>query len=145
VPLLVGASALPSNTWFSGPTRLSIPNCISIDSAVFGHLTPEKHYILQWAATSPIKIAPSQGNRVCRRKNFNKSSDGRPFGHNRHGPKRGGCCIPFRGRTRSPSNTMLPGRRPASVPSGILIHPIVSPQYINVTDSTDRQYNCPVA
>jgi len=23
--------------------------------------------------------------------------DGRPFGHNRHGPKSGGCCAPFRG------------------------------------------------
>ena len=61
------------------------------------------------------------------------------------GRKVGGCCTPFRGRTGSPSNTMLPGRRPASVPSGILIHPIVSPQYINVTDRTDRQDNGPVA
>jgi len=26
-----------------------------------------------------------------------RCSDGRPFGHNRHGPKSGGCCAPFRG------------------------------------------------
>jgi len=37
----------------------------------------------------------------------------------------GGCCVPFRGRDGSPSNTMSPGPRPTSVPSGILIHPTV--------------------
>ena len=40
----------------------------------------------------------------------------------------------FRGKTGSPSNTMLPGPRLTSVPSGILIHPSVWPQYTNVTD-----------
>jgi len=34
-------------------------------------------------------------------------------------------------------NTMSPGPRPTSVPSGILIHPTVWPQYTNVTDRTD--------
>jgi len=39
-----------------------------------------------------------------------------------------------------PSNTMWPGPRHTSVPSGILVHPTVSPQYTNVTDTqTDRQ------
>jgi len=28
---------------------------------------------------------------------LSSSWDGRPFGHNRHGPKSGGCCAPFRG------------------------------------------------
>jgi len=32
------------------------------------------------------------------------------------------------------SDTMSPGARPTSVPSGNLIHPIVWPQYTNVTD-----------
>ena len=41
------------------------------------------------------------------------------------------------GELVSPSNTMSPGMRPTSVPSGILIHPTVSPQYTN--DRTDRQ------
>jgi len=54
--------------------------------------------------------------------------DGRPFGHNRHGPKVGrGCCggwVP----TGSPPNTMWPGQRPTSLPNGILIHPTVWPQ-----------------
>jgi len=41
--------------------------------------------------------------------------------------------------TGSPSNTMSPGPRPTSIPSGILIHPAVRPQYTNVTDKqTDR-------
>jgi len=37
------------------------------------------------------------------------------------------------GAAGSPSNTMLPSPRPTSVPSVILIHPVVwSPQYTNV-------------
>jgi len=50
----------------------------------------------------------------------------------------GGCCarVPFHGAAGSLSNTMLPGPRPTSVPSGILIHLTVWPQY---TDVTDRQ------
>ena len=55
--------------------------------------------------------------------------DGQPFGHNRHRPKSGGCCAPlFWGEVGPPSNTMLPGPRPTSVPSSILIHPAVWPQ-----------------
>jgi len=56
--------------------------------------------------------------------------------------------VPFCvGGAGSPSNTMSPhrmwpGPRPTSVPSGILIHPTVWPQYTNVTD---RQNNGPVA
>jgi len=53
-----------------------------------------------------------------------------PFGHNRHGPKTGGCVPLFfwGGGAVSPSNIMSPGPTPASVPSGILIHPTVWPQ-----------------
>jgi len=46
----------------------------------------------------------------------------------------------------SPSNTMWPGPRPTSVPSDILIHPTVWPQYTNVIDrETDRKDNSPIA
>jgi len=40
----------------------------------------------------------------------------------------------------SPSNTMWPGPSLTSIPSGILVHPTVWPQYTNVTDrdTTDR-------
>ena len=46
------------------------------------------------------------------------------------------CCAPFSaaGGARSPSNTMWPGPRPTSTPSGVLIYPTVWPQYTNVTD-----------
>ena len=37
-------------------------------------------------------------------------------------PKSGHCCAPFRGGAGSPFNTMSPGPRHTSVPSGILIH-----------------------
>jgi len=47
------------------------------------------------------------------------------------GRKEGGCW--------APCNTMWLGPRPTLVPSFILIHPTVWPQYTNVTDSTDRQ------
>ena len=47
--------------------------------------------------------------------------------------------VPFGGGAgRSPSNTMWPGPRPTCMPSFILIHPTVWPQYTN-TDRTDRQ------
>jgi len=49
-----------------------------------------------------------------------------------------GCCALLMGGDGSTSNTMSPGQRPASIPSGILIHPTVWPQYTNVTDRQDR-------
>jgi len=42
------------------------------------------------------------------------------------------------GAAGSPSNTMWPGPRPTGMPSFILIHPTVWPQYTNVKDRTDR-------
>jgi len=48
-------------------------------------------------------------------------------GHNRHGPKRGGCFAPFVG-AGTPSNTMWPGPRSTSVPNGVFIHLAVWPQ-----------------
>jgi len=54
-----------------------------------------------------------------------------PFGHNRHGPKIGALCPLFGGEGAvSPSNTMLLGSRPTSLPSGILIRPAIWPQQI---------------
>ena len=76
-----------------------------------------------------------------------------PFGHNKHGSwftrmqsasincvSGGWLLCPFlSGEAGSPSNTVWPGPRPASTPSGILIHPTDWPQYTNVTDREDRQ------
>ena len=64
--------------------------------------------------------------------------DGRPFGHNRRGPKSGGCCALFWG-AGSPSNIMWPRPRPTSIRSGVVIRLTVWPQYTNVTDRQDRQ------
>jgi len=53
-----------------------------------------------------------------------------------------GVLSPFwGGGAGSPSNTVWPGPRPTCMPSFILMHPTVWPQYTNVTDRTgqDRQ------
>jgi len=51
-----------------------------------------------------------------------------------------GAAVPLSmGGAGSPSNTISPGPRPTSVPSGILIHPTIWPQYTNVIDRQDRQ------
>jgi len=55
---------------------------------------------------------------------------------------RGRAAVPLLGGggAGSPSNTMWPGSRHTTIPSGILIHPTVWPQY-TVTDKQtgDRQ------
>jgi len=59
------------------------------------------------------------------------------------GRKVGATVSLFVGGAGFPSKTMSLEQRPTSVPSDILIHPTVWPQYINVicrqTDRTDRQ------
>jgi len=55
------------------------------------------------------------------------------------GQKLGGYA-PFGGL--GPHWTQSHGPRPTCIPSGILIHPAVWPQYTNVTDKTD---NGPIA
>jgi len=55
---------------------------------------------------------------------LSNSWDGRPFGHNRHGPTMWAVPPFFAGRgAGSPSKTMSPGPRPICIPSFILIHP----------------------
>jgi len=51
-----------------------------------------------------------------------------------------GTAVPlFVERAGSPSNIMSPELRATYVSSGILIHPTMLPQYINVTDRQNRQ------
>jgi len=59
------------------------------------------------------------------------------------GRKVGTAAVPLSvGGAGSPSKTMWPGPKPTSVPSDILIHPTVWPQYTNLqTDRQDRQAN----
>jgi len=53
--------------------------------------------------------------------------------------------VPLLQGAGSPSNTMWPGSRPTSMPSFVLIHPTVWPQYTNVTDRQIGQDNGPIA
>jgi len=46
----------PANSWFPCPTRLSIPSCILICTAIFAQLTAQSPYTLQWAAIFPLRI-----------------------------------------------------------------------------------------
>jgi len=64
-----------------------------------------------------------------------------PSNHNRYGPKNGGLCPFVGGGAGSPCNTRWPGPRPTCMPSFILIHQTVWPQYTNITDRTDRQWS----
>jgi len=66
--------------------------------------------------------------RIMAVQQLNSCWDGRPFGHNRHGPKSGGgCCARpcIEVGTWVQSNRMSPGSKPTSIPSGILIHPTI--------------------
>jgi len=55
------------------------------------------------------------------------------------GKRGGGAAVPLFGGAGSPLNTMWPGPRPISTPSGSLIRPTDWSKYTNVTDRTDRQ------
>jgi len=59
-PLPMWGCGPPSNTWFLQNIRVHNPNDTSIGSAVL-HSSPECPYTLQWAASSPLKIAPCHG------------------------------------------------------------------------------------
>jgi len=68
------------------------------------------------------------------KKGLSSCWDGRPC-QSKVGRKVGGWCAPFRGEgAGTPSYTMWPGPIPTSIPSGILIHRTVWPQYTNVTN-----------
>jgi len=104
-PLFWGELAgFRSNTMWPGPKPTSVPNGILIHTAVWLQQT--------WAADY------TDTGFSCDRK-FRKWR----------------ATVPLStGGAESPSNTKSPGPRPSSVPSGILIHPAVWPQYTNVTE-----------
>ena len=60
------------------------------------------------------------------------------------GQKWGLCPLISRG-AGSPCNTMWPEPRPTFIPSGILIHATVWPQYTKVTERQDRTHNLLIA
>jgi len=54
--------ASQANTCFLEPTRVQIPNGISIGSAVFVQLTAQHLYTLQWAVPFPPKMPLPMGD-----------------------------------------------------------------------------------
>ena len=61
-------------------------------------------------------------------------------------PKSDGAAVPISvGAAGSRSNTVWPEPRPTSVPSGILIHPTIWPQYTNVTGRRTGQTDSLIA
>jgi len=61
IPLPVGGSAPPYNTWFLGPIRVFVQNGMSIGSVVLAQLTVECPITLQCASTFSPQIIPSVG------------------------------------------------------------------------------------
>ena len=101
------------------------------NSTWFSPLTSCQDYASNDADTtdrSSIVLQPTQSVPV---QELSSCWDGRPFGHNKHGPRSWGLLCPtlWGEGAGSPSNTMSPGPRPISVPSGILIHLAIWPQY----------------
>jgi len=98
--------------------KLTLPNCRS-----FVGNSDNSNYTLQQKEQHQEQQQQHIG---CKRKLQELSSfwDGRPFGHNRHGPNSGGCCAPFWG-SWVPINYSVAWLRPTSMPSFILIHPTI--------------------
>jgi len=58
----VAPMCIPSNTWFFWPIRLSIPNGISIGSAVFAQLAADDPYTSLAVPFAPSKLPRSMGD-----------------------------------------------------------------------------------
>jgi len=143
--LRVQLSPLP---WKSSLQLQLKPLVVLIQSAYKLHLpqsssSEHKHHQLVKLTTYTVAQPASHSLLISRQNElqvFSSRSDGRPFGHNKHGPKSGGCCAPFVEGSWALSDTMRPGPRPTFVSSFILIHSTVWPQYTKVTKrETDRQ------
>jgi len=104
------------------------PRSTSVSSGILTHavISPQQTWAEKWGVLCPFlgELNPhlTQGLPLYQM----VSSSIQRFGHNRHGPKIGGCA-PLRG-AGSPCNTMSPGPMSTSLSSGILIHPAVWPQ-----------------
>ena len=64
LPLPIGGSAPPSNTWFCGPTRVFIQNDMSISSVVFAQHTVMSHYFTMGRYVFPKNCPFPLGDRV---------------------------------------------------------------------------------
>jgi len=140
-PILGRGAGSPSSTMWPGPRPTSMPSAILIQPDVWPQQTCSKNWgfcpLLGEGAGSPSNTkSPGLGRGLPPYQMASQSIQ--PFGHNRYGPKIGGCAL-WGGGAGSLYNKLWPGPRLACMPSFILIHPTVWPQYTNVSDRTDRQ------
>jgi len=139
--LLLEVAGSPSNTKLPEPRPTSIPSGILVYPAVWPQRTITENWGLCPFRGRELGPHLSSQCRVGRRLSPYQAASWsmQPFDHNMRGPKTGGSA-PFLGRgAESSSNKTSLGPRPTSLPSGILVHPAVWPQYTNITDRTDRQ------
>ena len=118
-----------------GPYLLWPNGWMQQDTTWYGGRPQPRRHCVRWGSSSPKGAQPPNFRPmsvVTERldKSNNKSSAVAEMGdrdRNRHGPKRGGgCCSPFAG-AGTPSSTMWPGPRSASIPNGVFIHPAIWP------------------
>ena len=143
----LGGAGSPCNTTLPGPRPTSVPSGILINPAIW----PQQTRAENWGLLSPPPFGAMGPHltqcRLGRGLPYQVASwSNQLFGHNRHGPKIGGCATLGRGEPWSPSNAIWPGPRPTSMLSFTLMHPTVWPQYTNVTNRQTRQTdNGPIA
>jgi len=129
-PFALGDLDPRPNTWFLGLIWVHNPNSISIGSAAFAglmivtdRLTDRPHYSVCNIYIRNTTMWPN---------NNNKSSAVAEMGDHLAtvGMSRnwGGAAVEGWVPTGFPSNTMWPGPRPTTLPSGILIYPTSWPQ-----------------
>ena len=75
-----------------------------------------------------LSLFPTQCNQTTLQQELSRIAEMRTVATKDMGGKQGDCCAPFAGGAGSPSNTMWPGPRSTSVPSGVFNHPAVWPQ-----------------
>ena len=138
-PFWGGGAGSQFNTKSPGPRPSSIPSDILIHAAIW----PQQIWAENWGLCpfgegelgphlTPSRLDPGLPLYQV------ASQSMQPFGHNRYGPKIGGCAPLGRGAVSS-SDTVWPRPGPICVPSFIFIHPTAWLQYTDVTDRTDRQ------
>jgi len=103
------------DVWFLPRDKTETETLQCRDRDVFRDLQPSALCQNKIMATFKLKLFMQE---------ISSSWDGRPWPHMR--PKEGDCCAPF-AESWDP-NTMSPGRRSTSVPSGVFVHPAIWPQ-----------------
>jgi len=139
-PFFGGGAGSPSNTMCPGPRPTSVPSGILNYPAVW----PQQTCAEKWWAVPLFRGSwvPIYQNVTWAEANLRTRWHLDPSSHLATidvGHKVGEAVVLlFWGVAGSPSNAIRPEPRPTSMPSVILIHPTIWPQYTNVTDRTTQ-------